>query len=81
MSINAKLIEQDKLIHEQYEAISKLKDALKVVLNPTDDGEDCCKDKAESQSLLSEIIDRNNHLIIECKNKVNEILALLDLEF
>lgn len=81
MSINEKLVEQDKLIREQYEAISKLRTALEIVLNNGDDGEDSCKDKKESQSKLSEIIDRNNQMIIECKNKVNEILALLDLEF
>lgn len=82
MSINAKLLEQDKLIREQYEAIKKLKSALKMVLSPSDDGCDeyGCKLKA-TQSDLSDIIDQHNFLISECKDEIDGILALIDLEF
>jgi len=82
MSINAKLLEQDKLIREQCEAIKKLKSALKMVLRPSDDGcdEDGCKLKA-TQSDLSDIIGQHNFLISECKNEIDGILSLIDLEF
>jgi hypothetical protein len=82
MSINAKLLEQDKLIREQCEAIKKLKSALKMVLRPSDDGcdEDGCKLKA-TQSDLSDIIDHHNSMISECKDEIDGILILLDLEF
>ena len=36
MTINSKLLEQDKLIREQHEAIKKLKTALKVILKSDD---------------------------------------------
>ena len=82
MTINSKLLEQDKLIREQYEVIKKLKSALKMVLIPSDDGcdEDGCKLEA-TQSDLSDIIDHHNSMISECKDEIDGILILLDLEF
>ena len=82
MSINAKLLEQDKLIREQHEAIKKLRTALKIVLrtNVEDVGEDSVRIQ-EEQSGMSGIIDHHNSMISECKDEIDGILILLDLEF
>ena len=82
MSINSKLLEQDKLIREQHEAIKKLKVALKMVLriDDRDVGEDSVNPE-EFQSGLSDIIDQHNFLISECKDEIDGILSLIDLEF
>ena len=84
MTINAKLLEQDKLIREQHEAIKKLKTALKMVLKNGngngDAGEDSVNQK-EAQSGMSDIIDHHNSMISECKDEIEGILILLDLEF
>ncbi len=82
MSINAKLLEQDKLIREQHEAIKKLRTALKMVLrtNVEDVGEDSVNPK-EAQSGMSDIIDHHNSMISECKDEIDGILSMLDLEF
>ena len=82
MTINSKLLEQDKLIREQHEAIKKLKTALKVVLKNGngDVGEDGVNSK-EAQSGMSDIIDHHNSMISECKDEIDGILILLDLEF
>ena len=82
MTINSKLLEQDKLIREQHEAIKKLKTALKIVLrtNVEDVGEDGVRIQ-EEQSGMSDIIDHHNSMISECKDEIDGILILLDLEF
>ena len=82
MTINSKLLEQDKLIREQHEAIKKLKTALKMVLKNgnRDVGEDSV-DPKEAQSGMSDIIDHHNSMISECKDEIDGILILLDLEF
>ena len=82
MTINSKLLEQDKLIREQHEAIKKLRTALKMVLrtNVEDVGEDGVNPK-EAQSGMSDIIDHHNSMISECKDEIDGILILLDLEF
>ena len=82
MTINSKLLEQDKLIREQHEAIKKLKTALKMVLKNGngDVGEDGVNSK-EAQSGMSDIIDHHNSMISECKDEIEGILILLDLEF
>ena len=82
MTINSKLLEQDKLIREQHEAIKKLKTALKVILKSDDRdvGEDGVEPK-EAQSGMSDIIDHHNSMIFECKDEIDGILILLDLEF
>ena len=82
MTINSKLLEQDKLIREQHEAIKKLKTALKMVLKNGngDVGEDGVNSK-EAQSGMSDIIDHHNSMISECKDEIDGILILLDLEF
>lgn len=82
MTINSKLLEQDKLIREQHEAIKKLKTALKMVLKSDnrDVGEDDVNPK-EDQSGMSDIIDHHNSMISECKDEIDGILILLDLEF
>lgn len=82
MSINAKLLEQDKLIREQHEAIKKLKTALKVILKSDDRdvGEDGVSIQ-EAQSGMSDIIDHHNSMISECKDEIEGILSMLDLEF
>jgi len=82
MTINSKLLEQDKLIREQHEAIKKLRTALKIVLrtNVEDVGEDGVNPK-EAQSGMSDIIDHHNSMISECKDEIDGILILLDLEF
>ena len=82
MTINSKLLEQDKLIREQHEAIKKLKTALKMVLkNRNEDvGEDGVRIQ-EAQSGMSDIIDHHNSMISECKDEIEGILILLDLEF
>jgi len=82
MTINSKLLEQDKLIREQHEAIKKLRTALKMVLRPSDDGcdEDGVNPK-EAQSVMSDIIDHHNSMISECKDEIEGILSMLDLEF
>ena len=82
MTINSKLLEQDKLIREQHEAIKKLKTALKMVLKNGngDVGEDCVSIH-EAQSGMSDIIDHHNSMISECKDEIDGILILLDLEF
>ena len=82
MTINSKLLEQDKLIREQHEAIKKLKTALKMVLKNGngDVGEDAVNPK-EAQSGMSDIIDHHNSMISECKDEIDGILILLDLEF
>ena len=82
MTINSKLLEQDKLIREQHEAIKKLKTALKMVLkNRSEDvGEDGVNPK-ETQSGMSDIIDHHNSMISECKDEIDGMLILLDLEF
>ena len=82
MSINAKLLEQDKLIREQHEAIKKLKTALKVILKSDDRdvGEDGVSIQ-EAQSGMSGIIDHHNSMISECKDEIDGILSMLDLEF
>lgn len=82
MTINSKLLEQDKLIREQHEAIKKLKTALKMVLkNRSEDvGEDGVNPK-EAQSGMSDIIDHHNSMISECKDEIDGMLILLDLEF
>lgn len=82
MTINSKLLEQDKLIREQHEAIKRLKTALKMVLkNGNEDvGEDGVNPK-EAQSVMSDIIDHHNSMISECKDEIEGILILLDLEF
>ena len=80
MTINSKLLEQDKLIREQHEAIKKLKTALKMVLKNGDVGEDGVNSK-EAQSGMSDIIDHHNSMISECKDEIYGILILLDLEF
>lgn len=82
MTINAKLLEQDKLIREQHEAIKKLKTALKMVLkNGNEDvGEDGVRIHG-SQSGMSDIIDHHNSMISECKDEIEGILSMLDLEF
>ena len=82
MTINSKLLEQDKLIREQHEAIKKLRTALKMVLrtNVEDVGEDSVNPK-EAQSGMSDIIDHHNSMISECKDEIDGILILLDLEF
>ena len=84
MTINSKLLEQDKLIREQHEAIKKLKTALKMVLKNGngngDVGEDGVNPK-EAQSGMSDIIDHHNSMISECKDEIDGILSMLDLEF
>ena len=82
MTINSKLLEQDKLIREQHEAIKKLKTALKMVLKNWngDVGEDIVNPK-EAQSGMSDIIDHHNSMISECKDEIEGILSMLDLEF
>ena len=82
MTINSKLLEQDKLIREQHEAIKKLRTALKIVLrtNVEDVGEDSVRIQ-EAQSGMSDIIDHHNSMISECKDEIDGILILLDLEF
>ena len=82
MTINSKLLEQDKLIREQHEAIKKLRTALKIVLrtNVEDVGEDSARIQ-EEQSGMSDIIDHHNSMISECKDEIDGILILLDLEF
>ena len=82
MTINSKLLEQDKLIREQHEAIKKLKTALKIVLKNGngDVGEDGVRIQ-EAQSGMSGIIDHHNSMISECKDEIDGILILLDLEF
>ena len=82
MTINSKLLEQDKLIREQHEAIKKLKTALKMVLKNgnVDVGEDGVRIQ-EEQSGMSGIIDHHNSMISECKDEIDGILILLDLEF
>ena len=82
MTINSKLLEQDKLIREQHEAIKKLKTALKMVLKSDDRdvGENNANPK-EAQSGMSDIIDHHNSMISECKDEIDGILILLDLEF
>ena len=82
MTINAKLLEQEQIITDLKEATKKLKSALKMVLRPSDDGcdEDGCKLEA-TQSDLSDIIDQHNFLISECKDEIDGILSLIDLEF
>ena len=82
MTINSKLLEQDKLIREQHEAIKKLKTALKIVLrtNVEDVGEGSVRIQ-EAQSGMSDIIDHHNSMISECKDEIDGILILLDLEF
>ena len=82
MTINSKLLEQDKLIREQHEAIKKLKTALKMVLkNGNEDvGEDGVRIQ-EAQSGMSDIIDHHNSMISECKDEIEGILSMLDLEF
>ena len=86
MTINSKLLEQDKLIREQHEAIKKLKTALKMVLKNGkgngngDVGEDGVMIQ-EAQSGMSDIIDHHNSMISECKDEIDGILILLDLEF
>ena len=82
MTINSKLLEQDKLIREQHEAIKRLKTALKMVLKngSGDVGEDGVNPK-EAQSGMSDIIDHHNSMISECNDEIDGILILLDLEF
>ena len=82
MTINSKLLEQDKLIREQHEAIKKLRTALKMVLrtNVEDVGEDSVRIQ-EAQSVMSDIIDHHNSMISECKDEIEGILSMLDLEF
>lgn len=82
MTINSKLLEQDKLIREQHEAIKKLKVALKMVLriDDRDVGEDGVRIQ-EAQSGMSDIIDHHNSMISECKDEIEGILSMLDLEF
>ena len=82
MAINSKLLEQDKLIREQHEAIKKLRTALKIVLrtNVEDAVEDSVRIQ-EAQSVMSDIIDHHNSMISECKDEIEGILILLDLEF
>ena len=82
MTINAKLLEQDKLIREQHEAIKRLKTALKMVLKNGDGdvGEDSVRIQ-EAQSGMSDIIDHHNSMISECKDEIEGILSMLDLEF
>ena len=82
MTINSKLLEQDELIREQHEAIKKLKTALKVILKSDDRdvGEDGVEPK-EPQSVMSDIIDHHNSMISECKDEIDGILSMLDLEF
>ena len=82
MTINSKLLEQDKLIREQHEAIKKLKTALKMVLKNGngDVGEDGVNPKG-AQSVMSDIIDHHNSMISECKDEIDGILSMLDLEF
>ena len=82
MTINSKLLEQDKLIREQHEAIKKLKTALKMVLKNGngDVGEDSVRIQ-EEQSGMSGIIDHHNSMISECKDEIDGMLILLDLEF
>ena len=82
MTINSKLLEQDKLIREQHEAIKRLKTALKMVLKNGDGdvGEDGVRIQ-EAQSGMSDIIDHHNSMISECKDEIDGILILLDLEF
>ena len=82
MTINSKLLEQDKLIREQHEAIKKLKTALKMVLKNGDEGAGGCGvNPKEAQSGMSDIIDHHNSMISECKDEIDGILILLDLEF
>ena len=82
MTINSKLLEQDKLIREQHEAIKKLKTALKMVLkNGNGDVGEGSVNPKEAQSGMSDIIDHHNSMISECKDEIDGILILLDLEF
>ena len=82
MTINSKLLEQDKLIREQHEAIKKLKTALKMVLKNGDEGvEGYGVNPKEAQSGMSDIIDHHNSMISECKDEIDGMLILLDLEF
>ena len=82
MTINSKLLEQDKLIREQHEAIKKLKTALKMVLkNGNGDVEEDGVNPKEAQSGMSDIIDHHNSMISECKDEIDVILSMLDLEF
>ena len=82
MTINSKLLEQDKLIREQHEAIKKLKTALKMVLkNGNGDVEEDSVNPKEAQSGMSDIIDHHNSMISECKDEIEGILSMLDLEF
>ena len=82
MTINSKLLEQDKLIREQHEAIKKLKTALKMVLKNGDEGVGgYAVNPKEAQSGMSDIIDHHNSMISECKDEIDGILILLDLEF
>ena len=82
MTINSKLLEQDKLIREQHEAIKKLKTALKVILKSDDRevGEGGVRIQ-EAQSGMSDVIDHHNSMISECKDEIDGMLILLDLEF
>ena len=82
MTINSKLLEQDKLIREQHEAIKKLKTALKVILKSDDRevGEGGVRIQ-EAQSGMSDVIDYHNSMISECKDEIDGMLILLDLEF
>ena len=82
MSINAKLLEQDKLIREQCEAIKKLKSALKMVLKSDDsDVREDSVNPEDAQSGMSDIIRYHNSMISECKDEIDGILSMLDLEF
>ena len=82
MTINSKLLEQDKLIREQHKAIKKLRAALKMVLriNVEDVGEDIVNPK-EAQSGMLDIIDHHNSMISECKDEIDGILSMLYREF
>ena len=85
MTINSKLIEQDKLIREHHEAIKRLKTALKMVLkNENGDVGDVGEDGVnpeEARSVVSDVIYHHNSMISECKDEIERILILLDLEF
>ena len=82
MTINAKLLEQEQIITDLKEATKKLKSALKMVLKSDDSDvrEDGVNPK-EAQSGMSDIIDHHNSMISECKDEIDGILSMLDLEF
>ncbi len=82
MTINAKLLEQEQIITDLKEATKKLKVALKMVLriDDRDVGEDGVRIQ-EAQSGMSDIIDHHNSMISECKDEIDGILSMLDLEF